>query len=92
MGLADEGRPALNMALRTADVELKSENLAAALKRRTTIDLARGILMAQNHCTAQEAFEILSNASNNLNQKLHHVAREMTTGFAQSSELAHFNS
>ena len=92
MGFADEVRRALVLALRIADAELRSENLAAALEHRTPIDLARSILMAQNHCTAEEAFEVLRKASNNRNQKLHALAVEVATRFAQSPGPAHFDS
>jgi hypothetical protein len=94
MGFADEGRRslALALALRIADAELRSENLAAALESRTVIDLARGILMAQNRCTAQEAFEVLRQASSNRNQKLHALALEVATRFAQEPGPAHFDS
>jgi hypothetical protein len=92
MALAGEVRRALILALRIADAELRSENLAAALEHRTPIDLARGILMAQNHCTAEEAFEILRKASSNRNQKLHALALEMATRFAPAPEPAHFDS
>lgn len=92
MGFADEVRRALSLALRIADAELRSENLAAALEYRTPIDLARGILMAQNHCTAEEAFGVLRKASSNRNQKLHDLALEVATRFAQSPGPAHFDS
>ncbi|WP_411732458.1 ANTAR domain-containing protein [Paeniglutamicibacter sp.] len=90
MGFTDECRRALSLALRIADAELRSEDLAAALEYRTPIDLARGILMAQNRCTAAEAFEVLRKASNNRNQKLHALALEMSARFAQSHGPAHF--
>lgn len=90
MGFADQGSKALRMALRIAESELRSEDLSAALEYRTAIDLARGIIMAQNHCTAAEAFEFLRRASNNRNQKLHDIALAMTSRSAQSSGLTHF--
>lgn len=90
MGLADEGRRALSTAVRIAEAEMKSENLAAALEHRTAIDLARGILMAQDGCTAQEAFDVLRKASNNRNQKLYALAVEITARFAPSPGPVHF--
>jgi hypothetical protein len=87
---ADQGSRALVLALGISDAELKSENLAAALEHRTAIDLARGILMPQNRCTAEEAFEVLRKASNNRNQKLHALALEVATRFAQAPGPAHF--
>ncbi|MBV1780039.1 ANTAR domain-containing protein [Paeniglutamicibacter sp. ABSL32-1] len=90
MGYADGGSKALRMALRIAEAELKSQDLSAALESRTAIDLARGIIMAQNSCTAAEAFDFLRSASNNRNQKLHDIALAMTSRFAQSPGLTHF--
>lgn len=90
MGYADEGSKALRMALRIAEAELRSEDLSAALEYRTAIDLARGIIMAQNSCTAAEAFDFLRSASNNRNQKLHDIALAMTSRFAQSPGVTHF--
>lgn len=90
MGYADEGSKALRMALRIAEAELRSEDLSAALEYRTAIDLARGIIMAQNSCTAAEAFDFLRSASNNRNQKLHDIALAMTSRFSQSPGLTHF--
>lgn len=59
------------------------EQLKAALTSRTTIDQAIGILMAQNRCGPDEAFEILAKASSNRNVKLRELARQIvaaTTG------------
>jgi hypothetical protein len=89
-GCAEEVRRALALALRIADAELASANLAAVLEHRTPIDLARGIIMAQSRCTAQEAFEVLRKASSNRNQKLHALALEMTTRFVPVPGPAHF--
>lgn len=90
-GFAEEGRRALALALRIADAERRSGDLAAALEHRTAIDLARGILMAQNGCTAEEAFEILCQTSSNRNQKLHAVVVEVATRFAPAPAPAHFD-
>jgi hypothetical protein len=54
--------------------------LRAALTSRAAIDQAIGILMAQQRCTAEQAFEILRTASQNRNVKLRHVAADIVTG------------
>jgi len=54
--------------------------LRAALTSRPVIDQAIGILMAQQHCTAGQAFKILSIASQNRNVKLRRVAADIITG------------
>lgn len=48
-----------------------------ALASRDVIGQAKGILMAQSHITADEAFELLRRASQRLNRKLTSVAQEI---------------
>jgi AmiR/NasT family two-component response regulator len=54
-----------------------SENLQHALASRAVIDQALGIIMGQNRCTADEAFDILRATSQNRNVKLRDVAAAM---------------
>lgn len=51
------------------------EDLRAALTSRPVIDQAKGILMGQHGCTADEAFEMLADASQRQNRKLRDIAR-----------------
>lgn len=44
---------------------------------RTVIDSACGVIMAQNRCTHDQAFDLLAKASSHRNQKLHDVATEI---------------
>jgi transcriptional regulator with GAF, ATPase, and Fis domain len=71
---------ALRLGLRIAAAELHTEDLTAALDQRAVIDTARGILMAQKRCTADEAFAMLRTAANTRHQKLHDVALEIVAG------------
>jgi AmiR/NasT family two-component response regulator len=48
--------------------------LRVALMTRGVIDQAKGILMAQTGCTADDAFDMLRAASMRDNRKLHDVA------------------
>ncbi len=57
---------------------------------RTAIDLARGIIMGQNPCKAEEAFEILQRVSSNRKEKLHDIAREVVLGVAGNAGTTHF--
>lgn len=41
------------------------------------IDAACGVIMAQNRCTHDQAFELLAKASSHRNQKLHDVAADI---------------
>ncbi|MBC9715803.1 GAF and ANTAR domain-containing protein [Streptomyces sp. TRM66268-LWL] len=66
---------ALGVALKVAHHVEFGEDLRAALATRPVIDQALGIIMAQQRCDAESAFEILRRASRNRNVKLHAVAR-----------------
>lgn len=51
-----------------------TEQLQAAWESRTTIDAACGVIMAQNKCSYEAAFEILAKASSHRNIKVRLVA------------------
>ncbi len=51
-----------------------AEGLRAAMKTRATIDHAIGILMARHHLSADDAFRLLSQQSQNANVKLRDLA------------------
>lgn len=87
---AEVAARALRLGLRIAGAELKAEDLTAAMKHRTPIDMALGIIMAQNRCTAEEAFNILRDASSARNEKLHGVARAIVSGIAKAAPVTHF--
>lgn len=54
-----------------------TENLREAMRSRSTIEQAKGILMAQSHCTPDEAFDLLVRASQRENRKLRDIATEI---------------
>lgn len=56
-----------------------SAHLQAALASRAVIDQAVGIIMGQNRCTVDEAFEVLRAISQNRNVKLRDIAADMVT-------------
>jgi GAF domain-containing protein len=76
---ADETSRALTLALRLAERAEMSHDLQQALASRAVIDQALGIIMGQNRCTADEAFETLRTISQNRNVKVRDVAAEMIT-------------
>lgn len=90
---ADMASQALRLALRIATADLLAQDLKAAMERRTVIDLASGVIMSQNRCSQKDAFAFLLEASQNRNQKLHDVAREMIQSFAGNTTEAttHFD-
>lgn len=56
------------------------EQLRQAIVSRPVIDQARGVLMATHSCTSAEAWNILREASQRSNTKLHTVAAAVTAG------------
>ncbi|GCD33953.1 ANTAR domain-containing protein [Streptomyces chrestomyceticus JCM 4735] len=59
--------------------QLRAENaqLRRALDSRPVIDQARGILMATESCTAEQAWDILRQTSQHTNTKVNEVAGEV---------------
>lgn len=53
--------------------------LEHALRSRSVIDQAIGVLMAQEKCTAEAAFDLLRRHSQNSNRKLRDVAADVIT-------------
>ncbi len=76
-GYTREISQALRLAVRFALHTDSAVNLRATLESRTTIDIAIGIVMAQNRCSQEEAVRILTSASSNGNKKLRDVAASL---------------
>lgn len=76
---AAEASRALVLADRQARQVRLVGQLQAAMASRRVIDHAIGIIMAQNRCTADEAFAILRTASQGRNIKLRLVAGDIVT-------------
>jgi GAF domain-containing protein len=76
---ADEASRALTLAVRLAERAEMSHDLQHALASRAVIDQALGIVMGQNRCTADEAFDTLRTISQNRNVKVRDIAAEMIT-------------
>jgi GAF domain-containing protein len=88
---ADMAGKALRLAVRIAAADQRAANMKAAMDTRTVIDLACGIIMAENKCTKDRAFEILRSASNTRNQKLNELAESLVNRFAAPEDAkAHF--
>jgi len=56
-----------------------AQHMQAAMESRAVIEQAKGILMANRRCTANEAFAILTNVSRETNRKLRDVATALVT-------------
>jgi GAF domain-containing protein len=78
--LAANAAGALAVAMRLAKHTEDAANLRIALTSRSTIDNAVGILMGQQQCTAEEAFDLLRRASQHRNVKLRELAAQIVAG------------
>ena len=81
---------ALRLAVRFAQYSDTAANLKATLESRTSIDVAVGIIMAQNRCSQAEAFELLKSASSARNIKLNVVAAGLVESLGQGPIHTHF--
>jgi GAF domain-containing protein len=81
--LAANAAGALAVAIRLAEHARESANLRIALTSRSMIDNAVGILMGQQQCSAEEAFDLLRRASQHRNVKLRDLAAQMVAGVAK---------
>ncbi|MET1064015.1 MAG: GAF and ANTAR domain-containing protein [Arthrobacter sp.] len=79
--LASPAAKAMRLAVRFESACGVNRDLLHAMRSRTTINLATGILMAQSRCSQSEAFELLAKASNTRNVKLRVVAEEILGRF-----------
>lgn len=90
-GFADLAGRALRLAVRIGTVQSRAEDLQAAMENRTSIDLACGVIMAQNRCSQDEAMAILTRVSSNRNQKLRAVAAEVLRNLTNDAVHTHFD-
>jgi GAF domain-containing protein len=77
---AGQAAAALTMVLRQARQDQIRDQLEQALASRTTIDQAIGVLMAEQRCTADEAFDLLRSHSQNSNRKIRDIAADLIQG------------
>jgi PAS domain S-box-containing protein len=75
--LADHAAAAIANAKLLDEAAQLAHNLSLALESRGDIEQAKGILMARERCTADEAFDMLRRASQRQNMKLRDVARSI---------------
>lgn len=92
VGFAAAAHNTLNLSVRIHTAQNRADDLEAALESRTAINLACGVIMAQNRCSQEEAMEILTKVSSNRNRKLRDVAQELIEQLSGSSVQTHFDS
>jgi hypothetical protein len=67
-----------------------ADQLRNAMQGRTSIDVACGVIMGQNRCSYQEAFNILARASSNRNVKARVVAETILSDLPGGTPSTHF--
>jgi GAF domain-containing protein len=68
------------------DAHQLGQDMTEAMKSRATIEQAKGILMGAQRCTADEAFEVLTRASQRENRKLRDIADEVVARATSSRQ------
>ena len=81
-GVAAAVSGVLALAASRAEQERQVEDLRAALDARAVIDQAIGIVMGQQRCTSDKAFDVLRRASQRRNVKLRDVAAGIVMGIS----------
>lgn len=89
-GYTREISQALRLAVRFSLHTDSATNLRATLESRTVIDMAVGIVMAQNRCNQETAVRILTDASSNGNVKLRDIASSLVQSVGGAASRTHF--
>ena len=92
VGFAAAAHSTLQLSVRINSAQDRAEDLEAAMESRTAINLACGVIMAQNRCSQAEAMEILTKVSSNRNRKLRDVATELIEQLSGTRIQTHFDS
>jgi GAF domain-containing protein len=88
----EQSAKTLRLELRLTQLRDAKADLEAAMKSRTAIDVAVGVIMAQNRCSQAAAMGILRKASNSRNVKLRDVAVGVIQSISPEPELrTHFD-
>jgi hypothetical protein len=85
---AEQASKGLQLALRLGQLQDARDDMSAAMKSRTVIDLATGAIMAQNGCSQNAAFNVLLQASNTRNIKLSEVAARILSSISGNTTTA----
>ena len=85
---AAQASKSLRLALRIAQLTEARNDLTAAMQSRTAIDIATGIIMAENRCSQEAALQVLKTASSLRNVKLRDVAVSVAASVCGDSALS----
>ena len=90
IGFAAAAHNALHLSVRIGTALDRAEDLQAAMQSRTAINLACGVIMAQNRCSQAEAMTILIRVSSSRKRKLRDVATELIEQLPGGGIQTHF--
>ncbi len=62
-----------------------AEDMRRAMETRAVIEQAKGIVIAQQHCTPERAFEFLTRLSQSSHRKLRDCAADLVTSIANGA-------
>ena len=91
LGFADLASRSLRLVTELREARTAVADLRSALESRTSIDIACGVIMAQNRCSYREAFGIISMASSHRNIKLRKVAEDILDKLPDGAPHTHFD-
>lgn len=84
---AEQSAKTLRLELRLARLQQVKDDLELAMKSRTAIDIAVGVIMAQSRCSQSAAMAILVKASSSRNVKLRDVAAGVIESVSPGAEV-----
>jgi hypothetical protein len=90
LSFADLASRSLSLVLELQEARTAASDLRSALESRTSIDIACGVIMAENRCSYREAFAIISKASSHRNIKLRKVAEDILDQLPDGAPRTHF--
>jgi AmiR/NasT family two-component response regulator len=84
---ASQAASSVRLVLRISQLSEARSDLASAMQSRTVIDMAVGAIMAENRCSRDTAFQILTRASNTRNIKLRDVAASVIRSISGEQQI-----
>ncbi|MFY9633965.1 ANTAR domain-containing protein [Pseudarthrobacter sp. BIM B-2242] len=87
---ADLAARGLMLVLELQTTSTRASDLQSALESRTSIDIACGVIMAQNRCSYDDAIAIIAKASSHRNLKLRKVAEGILEKLPGGAPRTHF--
>ncbi|WP_461187864.1 GAF and ANTAR domain-containing protein [Arthrobacter sp. Z4-13] len=85
---ASQAANSLRLVLRIAQLNDARTDLGTAMQSRTVIDMAVGAIMAENRCSRDTAFQILTKASNTRKIKLRDAAASVIGPISGGQQIA----